>query len=72
MIESSPYLRALQTAKEVAQVLDVKSIKINYMASEWMKAAFFPTNPIETLLIRTKRDYIMNKYLDNILVKDME
>jgi phosphohistidine phosphatase SixA len=55
LIESSPYLRALQTAKEVANILDVKSIKINYMLSEWMKAAFFQTNPIETLLIRNNR-----------------
>ena len=37
LIESSPYLRCLQTAKEVANILDVKSIKMNYLAGEWMK-----------------------------------
>ena len=65
-IESSPYLRALQTASEVAQVLDIQSIRVNYIYSEWMKAKFFTSNPIDTLLLRTQgAEYISLNYLDN-------
>ena len=42
------------------------------MLSEWMKITFFPTNPIDSLLIRTKREYVLQKYLDNMHVEDME
>ena len=34
IVESSPFLRCLQTASRVAQVLDVPSIHINYRVSE--------------------------------------
>ena len=41
------------------------------MLSEWMKAKFFTRNPIETLLIRNKKEYTVQKYLDNITVEDV-
>lgn len=72
IIESSPYLRALQTAKEAAKELGIKTIKINYLLSEWMKGKFFTSNPIGTLLIRNKKQYTITKYLDGIDVEDVE
>ena len=51
-VESSPYLRSLQTAAETARELGQKSIRVNYLLSEWMKDTFFDSNPLEHLLIR--------------------
>ena len=45
---------------------------MNYLAGEWMKQAFFPTNPVETLLIRNKKEYTEQKYLGNINIEDFE
>lgn len=53
VIESSPYLRSMQTAAETAKVLGHKSMKINYKLAEWMKGAFFTENPLGHLLIRS-------------------
>ena len=56
----------------MAKSLGIKTIKINYLLSEWMKAKFFTRNPIETLLIRNKKQYIQTKYLDGIEIEDVE
>lgn len=67
IIQSSPYLRCLQTAKETCKILGIKEIQVNYMLSEWMKHTFFESNPIDTLLIRTRdKKYILDKYLEGI------
>ena len=67
VIESSPFLRSLQTASEVAKILGTKEIKINYLLSEWMKHSFFTSNPIHTLLLTTKgQEYIEQKYLGGV------
>ena len=42
------------------------------MLSEWMKAKFFTRNPMDTLLIRKNKEYIVQKYLDGINVEDVE
>ena len=67
VIESSPFLRSLQTASEVAKILGTKEIKINYLLSEWMKHSFFTSNPIHTLLLTTKgQEYVEQKYLGGV------
>lgn len=54
VIESSPFLRSMQTAAGIAQSLGVKSIKVNYVYSEWLKLQFYPEgNPIGKLTIET-------------------
>jgi hypothetical protein len=54
LIESSPWIRALQTAAGIAQQLGVPQVKINYKYSEWMKGKFFPDgNPIGKLIIES-------------------
>lgn len=37
IIESSPFLRTLQTASTVANILGIKNIKINYILAKWMR-----------------------------------
>ena len=53
VVETSPYLRSLQTAAETAKVLGHKTMKINYKIAEWMKGTFFAENPLDHLLIRS-------------------
>lgn len=37
IIESSPFLRTLQTASTVAKTLGINNIKINYILAKWMR-----------------------------------
>jgi len=67
IIESSPFIRSLQTAAEAVKILAdpengfecSNSIKINFMLSEWQKGTFFDKCPIPDLLILNKsKEYI--------------
>ena len=67
IVQSSPYLRCLQTAAETCKILGIEKIEVNYVVGEWMKDKFFPQNPINDLLIRNKDPkYIQDKYLDGV------
>ena len=68
-IESSPYLRALQTAAEAAKILGVEQITINYLASEWMKLDFFSENPMTKLLVR--KDKARIEKLIGVKIRDI-
>lgn len=37
IIETSPFLRTMQTASTVAKILGVKNMKINYILAKWMR-----------------------------------
>ena len=39
---------------EVAKILKVKTIKTNYLLSEWLKAQFFESNPLEGLILHAE------------------
>ena len=54
-VESSPFLRCLQTAAKVAQVLSVPKINVNYRVSESLYDTCFDDNDIfDTLELKTK------------------
>ena len=54
VIDSSPFLRCLQTASEIAEIIGIKTIHVNYLACEWLKAKFYPHGcPIGKLLVET-------------------
>ena len=66
-IYSSPFLRSMQTAAQVAKVLGIETIEIEYMVSEVLYTYLFEESPFSKLLINTKsHDYISKKYLDGI------
>lgn len=54
VIASSPFLRALQTAAQVAKVLEIEEIQVNYLLTEWLKFEFFDSDPLNTLLIKNR------------------
>ena len=65
VIDSSPFLRCLQTAASIADTIGIKTIHINYLACEWLKGKFYPNgNPIGKLLVETlpEREFVP-KYL---------
>ena len=39
---------------EVAKILKVKTIKTNYLLSEWLKAQFFESNPLQGLILHSE------------------
>jgi len=56
VIESSPFLRTLQTASVVASILKITDMRINYSLAKWMrvknaKKASSLINPFDKLLI---------------------
>ena len=52
VIETSPFLRCLETAAAIAKELDISRIKVNYRYSEWLKEKFFPNgSPVKDLEI---------------------
>jgi broad specificity phosphatase PhoE len=42
VIETSPFIRCIQTANKIAEKLGVTKIKINYMASEFLHEQLYP------------------------------
>lgn len=66
MVDSSPFLRCLQTASAIAKKININTIYINYLACEWLKDKFYPAgNPLGNLLVETtpSKDF-QSKYLD--------
>lgn len=42
VIETSPFLRCIQTAAKIAEKIGVKRVRINYMASEFLNGKMYP------------------------------
>lgn len=64
IIESSPFVRCLQTAVCIAKELGVEEVRVNYLYCEWLKGKFFPDGcPLEDLIIRnTPREQFVKEY----------
>ena len=74
-IESSPFLRCLQTGAKVAQALDKGLINVNYHLSESKNSvdSDAPGNPIKNLDIRlSKKENFQRAALDGIEVRDTD
>ena len=65
VIESSPFLRTMQTASIVAKHLGIEKIKINYGLAKWMRCKSYAAkvkacqpiiNPFDKLLIDSNQD----------------
>lgn len=53
-VESSPFLRCLQTAAMICREIGATRIIVNYQLVEYMKAAYFPYgSPLGKLLCET-------------------
>ena len=57
IIESSPFLRTLETAAIIANELKIPEIKVNYKAFEWMEPNSFKDASIVNKLALTKCDF---------------
>lgn len=70
MIESSPFLRALETAAAIAKEIGVNQINTNYLYCEWLKKQFFPDgSPLENLEIcQMAPDDYSNTYMQGVNV----
>jgi broad specificity phosphatase PhoE len=54
VIDSSPFVRCLQTASAIAEKIGIETIHVNYLACEWLKGKFYPEgNPVGKLLVET-------------------
>ena len=52
ILESSPFLRCMETAAAIAKEIGIDEINVNYRYSEWLKKKFFPYgSPIPGLII---------------------
>lgn len=52
VLDSSPFLRCVQTAAEIAAQVGIGTLHINYLLSEWLKDKFYPYgDPIDMLEI---------------------
>lgn len=52
VIESSPFLRSLQTAAAIATEIGIDQISVNYSYSEWLKSKWYPDgDPCDKLTI---------------------
>ena len=49
IIQASPFTRCIQTASTVAQNLGVKTVEINYLASEYLSARLFKQCPMKKI-----------------------
>eukprot|EP00347_Sterkiella_histriomuscorum_P017295 403349935 len=52
ILETSPFLRTMQTAHEIAKILQLKHLTIDYLYREWLDGTFFRHNPLEDINIR--------------------
>ena len=52
VIESSPFVRSMQTAAAIAKEIGVKEIQANFQYCEWLKTNYFPDDdPLDKLTI---------------------
>jgi broad specificity phosphatase PhoE len=72
VLESSPFLRCLQTAAIIAREIGIQSVHVNYLIGEWMKPAFYPDgDPRGKLFVETlPREEIERKWLHGIRVNN--
>ena len=67
IMECSPFIRTVQTATQIAKKIGITKIKINYKLSELLATCFFPENPIDKLITRTKEhDKILKDFSEGI------
>ena len=59
ILESSPFIRTLMTAAQIAKALNISQIKVNYRYSEWLDGSFYAENPIPTLEIKIKEKEVI-------------
>ena len=52
VIESSPWLRCLQTASIIAKEIGLEQIRCNFLYSEWATAKFYDENPVGKLTVQ--------------------
>ena len=71
VIETSPFLRCLETAAAIAKELDISKIRVNYRYSEWLKEKFFPNgSPVKDLEInKIDERELSDKWLQGISIK---
>ena len=54
VLESSPFLRCMETAAIIAKTIGIQRIQVNYLLAEWMKEKFYPHgDPYGKLLVET-------------------
>ena len=52
IIETSPWLRTMQTAAAIAKQIGLPEVRVNYRYCEWLKHTFFENgNPIGSLYL---------------------
>ncbi|CDW83035.1 UNKNOWN [Stylonychia lemnae] len=66
IIESSPFLRCLQTASCIAQQIDIKEIKVNFGFREWVPS--YIENPLGLLYIDLKTKDDLSKEVGGLRV----
>lgn len=71
IIESSPFLRTMMTASQIAKGLGMNKIKVNYLFSELLASYLFEYDPLPHAAIRTKdKNKIVATYLDGVEYED--
>lgn len=68
IIESSPFLRCMETSAAIAKELGKSKVKVNYRWSEWLKEKFFPKgSPVEDLIINnTEESEFSQKWMQGL------
>ena len=62
IVRSSPFIRTVMTASNIAEQLGVKSVQIDSHLGEHLDEMMFPTNPIPVLEIYNS-EFDKSKYL---------
>ena len=70
VIESSPWLRCLQTASIIAKEIGIEQIRCNFMYGEWVSEKYYSEQPVGKLTIQTQPlDEVRQKYLNDIKIE---
>ena len=70
VIETSPFLRTMETAAAIAIELGVPEITVNYRCGEWMKQQIFPDgSPMKSITLSDlETNQISEKFLKSIQI----
>ena len=73
VILSSPFIRTLQTASQVALACGVEEVVLNYHLGEALYSYLHQSNPLPLLLINNNpRELIETKFMCGIKYKEIE